>query len=187
MTARLLGKSCCVLSLVDSDRVYWKSVSWSSSPSVSIQEEARYESFCSWVVQDESSRGVTILDSKTDPRCTHIRSKPGLEFYAGVPVLLGGKYKVGALSIQGPASAQISVIDMNILHEMSVWASGELDSILQQKLLDDRETLLEARDNLGLLSLSFKANEKENDPRVLEKVFWQWIIICRLLEQSGMF
>jgi hypothetical protein len=73
MTSRLLGRSCCVLSLVDTDKVIWKSV---YPPITSVREEPRYESFCSWVVQDESGRGVTVLDSKTDPRCTHIRVRP---------------------------------------------------------------------------------------------------------------
>lgn len=169
MTAKLLGRSCCVLSLVDADKVFWKSAFWSTNPTANIKEEPRYESFCSWVVQDETSRGVTILDTKTDPRCTHIRTKPGLEFYAGVPLILGGKYKIGALSVQGPAST-ISVIDMNILHEMSIWASGELDTIIQQKMLEDRERLLQARDSLSALSRSSRKIEKEGDQSSVEKV-----------------
>ena len=77
MTSRLLGRSCCVLSLVDTDKVIWKSV---YPPITSVREEPRYESFCSWVVQDESGRGVTVLDSKTDPRCTHIRVRPFFKY-----------------------------------------------------------------------------------------------------------
>ena len=73
MTLRLLGGTCCVLSIVDVDRVIWKSAAWSSSNAPAIKDEPRYESFCSWVIQDDTGRGVTILDSKTDPRCTHFR------------------------------------------------------------------------------------------------------------------
>jgi hypothetical protein len=169
MTARLLGRSCCILSLVDSDKVIWKSVTCSAPGLNIVKEEARYESYCSWVVQDDTGRGVTILDAKTDPRCTHIRAKPGLEFYAGVPVFLGGKFKVGSLNIQGPASAQFSVIDMNILHEMSLWASGELDTIIQQKALEQRDILLQARDKLSLYCHTARTQEKEPDSRLLEK------------------
>ena len=46
-----------------------------------------YESFCSWVVQDETGRGMTIMDAKADPRCTHMRIKNGFEFYAGAPLI----------------------------------------------------------------------------------------------------
>ncbi|KAJ3354456.1 hypothetical protein HDU91_005778 [Kappamyces sp. JEL0680] len=169
MTARLLGRSCCVLSLVDSDKVFWKSVACSTAGLNIVKEEPRYESFCSWVVQDETGRGVTILDAKSDPRCTHMKVKQGLEFYAGVPILLGGKYKIGALSIQGPPSGQVSVIDMNILHEMSLWAAGELDTIIQQKSLCDLDKLLHARDKLGQYANSARSTEKELDSRLLEK------------------
>ena len=195
MTAKLLGRSCCVLSLVDTDKVYWKSVAWSglSSPK-DITEEPRYESFCSWVVQDESGRGVTILDAKTDPRCTHMRLKQGLEFYAGVPILLGGKHKIGALSIQGPAAAQISVVDMNILHEMATWASGELDTIIRQRQINDREGLLRAREKLSVLPFAVGGKEN-NDPRIMEKSLAmvrdalnaQFVLLLKLLPDSKGF
>ncbi|KAJ3274421.1 hypothetical protein HDV01_003025 [Terramyces sp. JEL0728] len=129
MTAKLLGRTCCVLSLVDTDKVIWKSASYTSPIASPIKEEARYESFCSWVVQDESGRGITILDAKSDPRCRHMRVKPGLEFYAGVPIV-------------------ISVIDMNILHEMAEWASCELDTIAQQNLLQSKEQKLDSLNKL---------------------------------------
>ena len=176
MTARLLGRSGCVLSLVDSDKVIWKSVSWSTNAIVTIKEEprlfslTRYESFCSWVVQDESGRGITILDAKNDPRCTHMRVKAGLEFYAGVPLILGGKHRIGAISIQGPASGQISLIDMNILHEMAIWASGELDTIILQKSLNDNELMLEGQNKLSTMAHTARIGEKDLEPRLLEKV-----------------
>jgi GAF domain-containing protein len=89
MTSRLLGRSCCLITLVDADKVIWKSVSWTGSVITEIKEEPRYESFCSWVVQDTTGRGVTILDATNDPRCTHMRIKRSLEFYAGVPLIIG--------------------------------------------------------------------------------------------------
>jgi hypothetical protein len=107
MTLRLLGGTCCVLSIVDVDRVLWTSSSWTQSSVANPQppkEEPRYEAFCSWVVQDETARGITILDTKTDPRCTHMRAKFGLEFYVGVPLMTAGKMKIGALSIRSSDS-----------------------------------------------------------------------------------
>ncbi|KAI8900567.1 hypothetical protein BC833DRAFT_581371 [Globomyces pollinis-pini] len=169
MTSRLLGRSLCVLSLVDTDRVYWKSVSCTVNGLVPIKDEARYESFCSWVVQDESSRGVTILDAKTDPRCTHMRIKPGLEFYAGVPLLVGGKYRIGALSVQGPPGSNISVIDMNILHEMAVWASGELDTISEQNKLETSEAMLKAKNQLSVIAHMSRKSDQNFESRLLEK------------------
>jgi hypothetical protein len=169
MTSRLLGRSGCVLSLVDTDKVIWKASSWTLTTKVNIKEEARYESFCSWVVQDETGRGITILDARSDPRCSHMRVKAGLEFYAGVPLLLGGKYRIGALSIQGPASAQMSLIDMNILHEMAVWASGELDTIILQKSLEETQIMLAAHKKLNQLAQTFGSIDKTFDRELMEK------------------
>ncbi|KAI8905974.1 hypothetical protein EDD86DRAFT_257172 [Gorgonomyces haynaldii] len=158
MTLRLLGGTCCVLSIVDVDRVIWKSSAWSSNAQPPFKDEARYESFCSWVVQDDTGRGVTVLDAKTDPRCTHMRPKAGLE----------DKKKIGALSIRGPARSQISVIDMNILHEMAVWAAGEIDTLSQQRLIESKQSMLEARNNLSMIIDSVKDAEKGFDIPVLE-------------------
>ncbi|KAJ3261156.1 hypothetical protein HK103_006465 [Boothiomyces macroporosus] len=169
MTAKLLGRTCCVLSLVDTDKVIWKSASYTTSVPNPIKEEARYESFCSWVVQDESGRGITILDAKSDPRCTHMRIKPGLEFYAGVPIVINGKYRIGALSIQGPPSTHISVIDMNILHEMAEWASCELDTIAQQNLLQSKEQKLDALNKLTEIKSMNIKSEREMEVRYIEK------------------
>ncbi|KAL5038881.1 hypothetical protein RTP6_006127 [Batrachochytrium dendrobatidis] len=143
MTARLLGGTCCVISIVDIDKVIWKSTFWSNNP-MQIKEEPRYESFCSWVVQDDTGRGITILDSRVDPRCVHMRAKPGLEFYAGVPLTTGNRKRIGALSIRGSPRAQFSVMDMNILHEMAFWATGEIETISQKRELEFRETMLKA-------------------------------------------
>jgi hypothetical protein len=185
MTLRLLGGNCCVLSIVDVDRVIWKASSWAATTTAQPpKEEARYESFCSWVVQDETGRGVTILDSKTDPRCTHMRPKQGLEFYAGVPVMTSDKKKIGALSIRGPARAQISVVDMNILFEMSVWASGELDTISQHRSLELKHNMLESRSMIDSLIDVVKDTEKEVSSGSMQKVIACFIQALEIVRDS---
>ena len=170
MTLRLLGGSCCILSIVDVDRVIWKSCSWSSNvKQFAAAEEARYESFCSWVVQDETGRGVTILDMRSDPRCVHMRPKSGLEFYAGVPLITSDRKRIGTLNIRGPARSQISVIDMNILHEMAAWASGEIDTIAQHRSLEIKDKMLEARFALNTIVEESRNTEKEMPTTLMEK------------------
>jgi hypothetical protein len=187
MTLRLLGGSCCVLSIVDVDRVLWTSSSWNQSSGASPQppkEEPRYEAFCSWVVQDETARGITILDTKTDPRCTHMRAKFGLEFYVGVPLMTADKMKIGALSIRGPARTQFSVVDMNILFEMAGWASGEMDTISQQRSLDFKHQLSDARLKINIMVESAKDTERDASLTTLQKV--EFMANLRDLELLGM-
>jgi hypothetical protein len=38
----MLGGTCCVLSLVDIDKVIWKSVAFAGASNIHIKEEARY-------------------------------------------------------------------------------------------------------------------------------------------------
>ena len=65
------------------------------------------------------------------------------------------KRKIGSLSIRGAARADISAVDMNILHEMSFWASGILDAILQQRSLELAQKLLCGRERLvNLIDMS---------------------------------
>ena len=58
---------------------------------------------------------------------------------------------------------------MNILHEMAVWASGELETIMIQKTLQDREMYIQARDKLGEFAITSKSSDKPSDMRSLEK------------------
>lgn len=171
MTLRLLGGVCCVLSIVDVDKVMWASSSWSQNAGVQPQppkDEPRYESFCSWVVQDETGRGITILDTKSDPRCTHMRAKYGLEFYAGVPLITSDKKKIGALSVRGPARTHFSVVDMNILFEMASWASGEIDTISQQKFLETKHHMLDSKLKLNNIIEDIKDSDKETGAAIIQ-------------------
>ena len=79
------------------------------------------------------------------------------------------KKKIGTLSIRGPARPQISVIDMNILHEMAVWAAGEIDTISQQRALDTRQSMLEARFNLNQILDGAVEDERGFSINSLEK------------------
>ncbi|KAH6574520.1 hypothetical protein BASA60_005427 [Batrachochytrium salamandrivorans] len=147
-----------------------------------IKEEPRYESFCSWVVQDETGRGITILDSRVDPRCVHMRPKPGLEFYAGVPLTTGDRKRIGALSIRGTPRAQFSVMDMNILHEMSFWAAGEIETIAQKRELEFCETMLKAHIRISKMTERSQNIERPIPTGAMEKALG---IICDSLRASS--
>jgi hypothetical protein len=98
-----------------------------------------------------------------------MRAKFGLEFYVGVPLMTADKMKIGALSIRGPARTQFSVVDMNILFEMAGWASGEMDTISQQRSLDFKHQLSDARLKINIMVESAKDTERDASLTTLQK------------------
>jgi GAF domain-containing protein len=135
-----------------------------------MKNDFRYESFCSWVVQDDTGRGVTVMDARTDPRCTHFRYKPNFEFYAGVPLITSDGIRIGALSLRGPARTQFSTMDMNLMHELSSWAIGEIEMISLRRDLESRELMQRARAKIGRLIDAENEVEKGMGLVVVENV-----------------
>ena len=110
------------------------------------------------------------MDSRNDPRCTHMRQKPNFEFYAGVPLVTSDGIRIGALSIRVPPKAQFSTMDMNLLHEMSSWAIGEIEMVSQRRDLELRELMQRARAKIGrIIDVEHEA-EKALGPSVFENV-----------------
>jgi sigma-B regulation protein RsbU (phosphoserine phosphatase) len=161
-----------VISIVDLDRVIWISSHWSTATNTksAMKEEARYESFCSWVIQDDTGRGMIIMDAKTDPRCTHMRVKSGLEFYAGAPLVTSDGIKIGSVSIRGPARTQFGIMDMNLLHEMAAWAMSEIEMLSQMRELELREIMQRARAKIGKLMENDNEIERGLGNSIIENV-----------------
>ncbi len=95
VTARSLGAPVCLISLVDRDRLWFK-----SRVGVTLAEAPRHGSLCSQVVQAGST--IVCPDLSVDP--THAqhalvrRASNPLRFYAGAPLLIHGEV-VGTLCV----------------------------------------------------------------------------------------
>ena len=98
-----------------------------------------------------------------------MRLRPGFEFYAGVPILSADRKRIGALSIRGTSRTQFSVMDMNILHEMAFWASGELETISQKRELGFRDAMLNANIKISKMIESSYVLEKTVTLGTIEK------------------
>jgi hypothetical protein len=62
------------------------------------------------------------------------------------------------------------MIDMNILHEMSIWASGELDTIIQQRELQKYQNMLEVQNKLSTIAQNIRLQKIDLNPKLLENV-----------------
>jgi hypothetical protein len=162
LAATLLRKPICVFSVVGADKVTTKSL-YSNEQEIST-EEPRYQSLCSWVVQDEYG-SVAILDTKRDPRCTHMKLKAGLEFYLGVPVVFREKFAIGTLSVRGPASTQCPDQDVSILQQMSQMISLELEYVWTKNMLRDSQAVLDLQNHIK----DQLSDSQGKDHRIIEK------------------
>lgn len=95
VTARSLGAPVCLISLVDRDRLWFK-----SRVGVTLAEAPRHGSLCSQVVQSGSA--LVCPDLSVDPTLAQHalvrRASSPLRFYAGAPLVIHGEV-VGTLCV----------------------------------------------------------------------------------------
>lgn len=77
--------------------------------------------------------------------------------------------------MQGQPGSQMNLIDMNILHEMSIWASGELDTIIQKRELKKSQIMLEVQNKLSKIAQSIRLQKTILDQNTLDSVKYRLI------------
>ena len=96
LAADMFGVTGCYVSLIDSDRQWFKSVAGFCSPG-SIQRD---ETFCNYTVQQ--SDVLVVEDTLLDPRFVDnpmVTGPTAIRFYAGAPLLTPDGFAVGALCV----------------------------------------------------------------------------------------
>ena len=99
------GASIAAVSLVDSDRQWFKSI-----VGLDTKETPRSQSFCSYTIEAPSL--MVVEDATTDSRFSDnplVTGSPGIRFYAGIKLMNG----IGALCVIGrqPRRATESELD----------------------------------------------------------------------------
>jgi PAS domain S-box-containing protein len=95
LAARLFTVPIALISLVDRERVWFK-----SRLGVDIRETSRENSFSAWTVL--SSEVLAVTDAACDPRfrdSAMVLDETHFRFYAGAPLLASNGARIGALSI----------------------------------------------------------------------------------------
>lgn len=93
--SRHFGVPIALMSLVDSDRQWFK-----SRVGLDVAETARAASFCSHAIQ--GGEPLVVLDSANDPRFADnplVTGAPGIRFYAGAPMTTRDGHRIGTLCI----------------------------------------------------------------------------------------
>lgn len=124
MVRRLFDVEICLVSLVDSDRQWFK-----SKQGLDACETSREISFCGHAILEE--RAFVIEDTQTDPRFADnplVSGNPNIRFYAGFPVHGPEGRRIGTLCLIDRQPRQFSTTDREMLKDFAALVDEELAS-----------------------------------------------------------
>ncbi|HWK44056.1 MAG TPA: GAF domain-containing protein [Stellaceae bacterium] len=95
LAARLFNTPIALISLVDTDRQWFK-----SCVGLDVTEIDRSTSFCAHAILKDDV--TVVLDATEDPHYAHdslVTGAPGIRFYAGAPLVTADGYRLGSLCV----------------------------------------------------------------------------------------
>ena len=133
---RLLGTPIALISLVDADRLWFK-----SRQGLAVAQADVKATFCAQAVKSDAP--LAVVDARHDARFAAnelVTGEPFLRAYAGVPLHSGGE-RVGALCVMHAEARTFTAAELDVLRDLARWAESELDrSELAAALAAQQET-----------------------------------------------
>lgn len=132
MARRLFDVEICLVSLVDSDRQWFK-----SKAGLDACETARDISFCGHAVND--SKPLVVLNAAEDERFADnplVAGPPNIRFYAGHPIESPTGFRIGTLCLIDPAPRTVSAGDLETLKDLAALVEDEI-KVTSQAVVDD--------------------------------------------------
>lgn len=126
LAKRVFGVPIATVSLVDSDRQWFK-----SCIGLSVSETPRDISFCGHTILDDDL--LVIEDALTDPRFFDDPLVTGdlkVRFYAGCPLTLHQGLRIGALCIVDTEPRTLAAAERDVLRDLGRIAERELEMLL---------------------------------------------------------
>lgn len=152
LARRLFSVSISVVSLIDSDRQWFKSVQ-----GLDVCETSRDISFCGHAINQPTV--MVVPDALNDPRFADnplVLAAPNIRFYAGFPLTMPNGMRVGTLCIIDDKPKEFSLQDEQALEDLGRLVEDELLSIQQNTL--DALTAISNRRGFELLAEKTLAN-----------------------------
>lgn len=122
MAKRLFGVKICLISLVDTDRQWFK-----SRQGLEACETGREESFCGHAILDDKI--LVVEDTSKDPRFADnplVLHDPYISFYAGCPIHAPTGHRVGTLCLIDTSPRELNDEDQAMLRDMAAMVEDEL-------------------------------------------------------------
>ncbi|VXD23241.1 diguanylate cyclase domain-containing protein [Planktothrix paucivesiculata] len=138
LASRLLGVPISLVSLVDQDRIWFKSRQGLDCPTVD-----REGSFCGFAMYNQ---GVyCINDTLIDPQwCDHplVKGEFGLRFYAAAPLCTSDGQRLGTLCVMDHHPHELSELEVQTLQSLGELVIEQLDLRLASQRLQETEIAL---------------------------------------------
>ena len=132
MAKRLFDVEICLVSLVDSDRQWFK-----SKQGLEACETSREISFCGHAILDDQLFIVT--DAAGDPRFADnplVTDEPHIRFYAGCPIKNPDGFRIGTLCLIDSSPRELSAADEETLMDLAAMVEDEV-KVSSQITVDD--------------------------------------------------
>lgn len=132
MAQRLFGVEICLISLVDSERQWFK-----SKQGLDACETSREISFCGHAILED--KVFIVEDASVDPRFADnplVTGAPNIRFYAGAPIRGPHGYRIGTLCLIHSSPHSLSVEDQETLGDLAAMVEDEL-AMASQVTVDD--------------------------------------------------
>jgi sigma-B regulation protein RsbU (phosphoserine phosphatase) len=138
LAARQFGVPISIVSIVDTDRIWFK-----SHHGVDVEEVGRDPGLCaSAILGDEP---WVVENAETDPRTMAnplVAGELGLRFYAGAPLTTHDGFSLGTLCVIDGAPREFSAEDAEMLEELAGVVMDELELRLQARRTISQELAL---------------------------------------------
>ena len=132
MAKRLFNVEICLVSLVDSDRQWFK-----SRQGLDACETSREISFCGHAILGDQP--FIVCDTSKDERFADnplVTAAPFIRFYAGCPIKNPDGYRIGTLCIIDPKPREITSEDIDTLKDLAAMVEDEV-KVSSQITVDD--------------------------------------------------
>lgn len=133
LARRSFGVSISAISLIDSDRQWFKSIQ-----GLDVQETSREISFCGHALLGDGL--LVVTDSHADERFRDnplVTGDPNIRFYAGCPVRNPDGHKVGTLCVIDNKPGEFSADDEVTLRDLARMVEDELRFSFAQRSQDE--------------------------------------------------
>jgi len=127
MAQRLFGVEICLISLVDTNRQWFK-----SKQGLGVCETSREISFCGHTILGDEV--FVVGDASSDPRFSDnplVNSEPFIRFYAGCPVRGPGGHHIGTLCLIDGQPKGLSLEDQDTLRDLAAMVEDELKLVAE--------------------------------------------------------
>ena len=131
LLAHICETPIALISLVDSDRQWFKSVH-----GIAWTETDRAMSICSHAIEEQVL--CVIEDTLSDKRCCDnplVRGEPHLRFYAGMPLVTPDGHALGAVAVLDRTPRRLSGLQIEALQTMALQVMAQIEARRQRILL----------------------------------------------------